>query len=283
VIFAFVATALPAYGQVRLEWRLKEGDTFSVEEVAKARHVFTTASGNKIPSGQTTAAVTRFTVVKRLGDKVVVEQKVESFNVTADTKLDADVERLAGRMKGTALTLTLDARGRVERLEGYEAFVKHLSEGKDEAARTVRQMFSKDNLIHDAELFFAFPPDRAVTKGDRWRQPAVFSVPPLGSFRGERELTYQGQEAGAERIAFKASLTFVPARGDGGAFKVLRGKFTSADAQGTILFDAGRGRVTEHTLTLTARGTLTVEVGGNPLTMQIDYRHSATARVLDRN
>jgi hypothetical protein len=280
VVIVLAGAPRPAYSQVTLEWKLKEGDTFYVETVAKARNAFE-VNGKRIATTETITRLVRMTVRKKTPDAVVVQTLVEAFKVSADAKLDADLERLSERQKGMALTFTLDARGQVKRLAGYEAAIKHLSEDKDEMAKTARRIMPREALIQEADLYFGFLPDKAVARGDRWRQPCVIPVLPLGSFKGERELTYAGMEDGAERIVFKAGLGMVPPREEGGAFKVLKASLKAGGAQGTILFDKARGRLVRQTLSVSARGTLTVDVGGNQVAMPMEHEQTVTTRVLD--
>src|SRR5262245_42776375 len=70
--------ALPAYGQVKLEWKFKEGDTFWIETVAKTRQTVKEL-GRESKREQEQTTVWHFTVVKATADTIILDQVLEGL------------------------------------------------------------------------------------------------------------------------------------------------------------------------------------------------------------
>src|SRR5947199_8261338 len=104
--------AAPAPALPTLQWKFREGDTFTLRTQTKAKAV-TTVMGNEIASDQETIAIFRYTVktVKRDGG-VVLELKIDDLSckiTSAGTE-----NKGAGRpLRGASLTVTLDPQRRV--------------------------------------------------------------------------------------------------------------------------------------------------------------------------
>src|SRR5262249_24471291 len=136
-----------------------------------------------------------------------------------------------------------------------------------------------------AEEAFSFLPEKAVNKGDEWKRESTIPFGPLGSFKAVSDYTYAGKEDGGEKIALKSQLTYSPPKGDAGfaLFKIVNGNLKSEGARGTLIFDAEKGRLVKYSMAMFFRGSLTMDIMGNMVDMEVTIDQNSNSRVLNRN
>jgi len=277
--------SMPAYGQVTMEWKFTEGDKFYVEDVSTMKQKIG-LMGKDIDQTMKTTMVTSYTVKKKTGSDVVLEQKIEGVDVKAMGGLGGDMDKMMEKLKGAKFTITLNAKdGKISKFEGYDEFIKALTEGNEEAGKFVKMMLSEDVLKKGCEEVFTFLPGKAVAKGDSWKKEATIPFGPLGSFKTVNDYTYQGKEENLEKIALKAQLTYSPPKGDAGfgLFKIVKGNLKSEGARGTLLFDTDKGRLAKYSMAMVFRGSLTMDIMGNMIDMDITIDQNSNSRVMNRN
>ena len=114
---------------------------------------------------------------------------------------------------------------------------------------------------------------------------AVVPFGPLGSFKASNEYTLQGKEDGNAKIAVKSDLRYSPPKagqGIGGLFTITKGNLKSEGA-GTLVFDPQKGRLVRYNMSMVFRGSLTMDIMGNSVEVDISMDQNSTSRVLDRN
>jgi hypothetical protein len=277
-------TAAPAFGQVKLAWRFKEGDSFYAETVTGLR-LTVEREGKQTVSTLDGTTVSRFTVLKREGDGAVLQQRIESSRMTSSGDFPGGGEKLAGRLKGAAFTIHVDGAGRITRFDGYDALVKKLSADNTDVARSVRQVLSEDTVKRTAEEVLVVLPPGPVNKGDKWTQQLTLPLGPLGGFKVENVYTYQKKAREGVQIGVASALTYVPPRAgeENALFKVVRGDLKAEEAGGTVLFDPAAGRLVRHDIKVRLKGPVRVELMGNAVTMNLDQLQVTRVRVSDRN
>jgi hypothetical protein len=287
VALVFAVLAAPALGQgtAKLRWKFQEGEKFYVEDISNMKQKIT-FMGKDIEQSMKTTMVTSYTVKKTGPESTTLVQKIENVDVTSQGGLGGDLDKMMEKLKGATFTLTLDKKGKITKFEGYETFIKNLTEGMEEAAKFIKMMITEDVLKKSAEEAFSFLPDKDVAKGDSWKRNSVIPFGPLGSFKAANEYTYQGTEDGLAKIALKAQLTYAPPKGDagfGGLFKITKGNLKSEGARGTLFFDVDKGRLAKYSMAMIFRGGLTLDVMGNSIDMEVSIDQSSNSRVLNRN
>jgi len=284
VLLVFGGMTVPAYGQVKMEWKFNEGDKFYVEDVSTMKQKIE-FMGKGFDQTLKTTMVTSYTVKKKTGSDVVLEQKIEGVDVKSMGGLGGDMDKMMEKLKGATFTITLGKDGKITKFEGYDAFIKNLTEGNEEAAKFVKLMLTEDVLKKSSEEAFGFLPDKAVSKGDSWKREATIPFGPLGSFKAASEYTYQGKEDNSEKIGLKSQLTYTPPKADAGfgLFKIVKGNLKSEGARGTLIFDTAKGRLVRYSMAMVFRGSLTMDIMGNMVDMDVTIDQNSNSRVLNRN
>ncbi len=279
-VLAFLAA--PAPGQITIAWKLNQGDKFYVEGVTKQKQVLETM-GQKIPQNMTTTNVMSFEIVKKDADHTVLKQTMEDVKIQADGQAAATQQDMAQKMKGAGFTVTLDKSGRIIKMEGVDAFIKRLTGDNEAVAKMVKTMVNEDTFKQMFQEIFAFVPDKPVAKGDTWKRDMAMSLGPMGKFKIGQTYTYEGPGQDGERIGTQSSFSFEPSREEGGLpFKVTKGDFKVEDAKGVIVFDTKAGRVVRQEMMAHIKGSLTLSVMGQEVTMNMDIEQDTKMRVLDK-
>jgi len=288
VLLLFGGLTAPAHGQVKMEWKFNEGDKFYVEDVSTMKQKIE-FQGKGFDQTLKTTMVTSYTVKKKNTDSVVLEQKIEGVDVKSMGGLGGEMDKMMEKLKGAKFTLTLTKDPKeglkVTKFEGYEDFIKTLTEGNEEAAKVVKLMLTEDVLKKSSEEAFGFLPTTPVKKDDKWQRTATIPFGPLGSFKAVNDYTYVGKEDSLDKIALKAQLTYAPPKGDAGfgLFKISKGNLKSEGARGTLLFDSEKGRLARYSMAMVFRGSLTIDVMGNMIDMDVTIDQNSNSRVLNRN
>jgi hypothetical protein len=279
-----VASTVPLYGQTKLEWKLKEGDIFYLETVVTSKQSIT-SGGKTVKQDLNSTTVTGFTVKKKTAEGgYVLEQKIESVKIKTAGGFGQGVEKLAKKMKGALLTLTLDKNMKVAGLEGYEDLVKKIAGDDSDAADAFRLMVPEETYKMAAGLVFGFLPDKAVVKGKSWKKKLKVPLGPLGSLKTENEYTLKETTTEGVRIDFtsKVNYTAPDDKSDKVPFKIVKGDLSADEAKGTLVFDPAKGRLIRSEEKLVLSGNLTVEVAGNKLDLKVEQTTTSKGRLLDK-
>jgi hypothetical protein len=288
VVLLAGGTAVPALGQVKLEWKLKQGDKFYLEErsVQKQKLKF---MGSTVGHQLDLTRVSRFTVLKQGDDGYVLEQTIESVKVNRTTEAAKREAALRKGLEGATFKIQLNPQMRVTKFEGYEALIKKLAKSEDLGV-SARVLLPEAELSRRVEALFSFLPGKAVTKGGKWTHEYSLPLGPLGVQKVQDTYTYQGaakvegQEVLKLEVANKSS-TFTPSGRGGDFFRVVKGdiRIDPKKSKGTVYFSADRGRLVKAVRTTHQGGSLTMDAKGNTLVMDIEQEETATTRMLDKN
>jgi hypothetical protein len=290
-------------GQVRLQWKLKEGDQLFLEEKSVVAETIK-FMGKDYPEKLTHSRVTRFSVLKENDDRsLVLEQKILKVRVQRGEKkqgggADLASAKLLQDLQGATFKITLNRKMRVIKFEGYEALMKKMAGNEDggkkeEVGKQARALITRESLSRPTEALFAFLPDMAVAKGDEWTSESVRPLGALGLLQMTDSYTYKADEEdqGDDKKIVKLEVansktTFLPSEGGGGlAFRVIKGNFKvdQKKTHGTISFSAAKGRVMQAKHVTHLTGTLTVDAMGNMISMDIDHEETVTSKWSSKN
>jgi len=286
VVLVFGVLAAPALGQgpTKLKWKFKEGDKFYVEDISNLKEKIE-LMGKPIEQKQKTTMVTSYTVNKVGSDSTTLTSKIEEVKVQSEGGLSSKLDEVMEKLKGANFTITLDKSGKVTKFEGYNEFIKKLTEGMEDIGKFVKVMITEDVLKKSAEEAFGFLPAEPVSKDAKWKRENTIPFGPLGSFKATNEYTYQGTEGGLAKIGLKAELKYSPPKGDAGLglFKISRGNLKSEGASGKLFFDLDKGRLAKYSMAMIFRGALTLDVMGQMIDVDVTIDQSSNSRVTDRN
>jgi hypothetical protein len=280
---ALPASTAPAADAVKLEWKFLEGDTFYIETTNITKQTMTVL-GMKQESDSENSTVTRYKVLKVDKDATVIEQKIESVkNKTSGGLPGAD--KIMDSMKGQTFKLTLNAKGEVTKLEGYDEFIKKLGSDNDATAKLIKSFMSEEALKASAAESFAFLPDKAVNKGDTWKRSQAVPLGPLGNLKGETTYTDKGPGKDGEEISFEQTFAYSPPKEDdsGLGFKITKGEMKAEKASGNIVFDVTKGRLVRTDSSMKMKGSLTFDLAGTSTTVELEMQQTSKARLSDKS
>ncbi len=279
VVLALLAGPALADDAVKLEMKFKEGDKFYVETVSSTKTVMDILGKNE--SAIDSTQVTSITVKKSDKDGVVLVERIESLK----NKNLPGADKIMDALKGATITLTLNNKGEVTKIEGYDEFMKKLSADNEQTGKMLRSFMSEDTIKATASENFAFLPAKAVSKGDTWKRPQTIPLGPMGSLKGESTYTFKGAGKDGEEISFDQSLEYAPPKegDDSLLFKITKGEMKADKSSGTKTFDASKGRLVKTEQTTKMKGSFTFESAGTSMTVTMEMTQTVKTRILDKN
>jgi len=284
VLVSLAAVALPAQGQVKMEWKFKEGDKFYLENTTVQKQTIEVL-GQKIEQETENTTVTSFTVLKKEKDSTVIEQKIESVKVTSKGGLGGAMDKVAEQMKGATFKFTLDNKGQISKFEGFDEFIKKIAGDDAATAQIMKLVLNEDTVKQSASEAFGFLPEKAVSKGDKWKKEMIIPMGPLGSFKAEQDYTYLGEAKDGQEIGVASKMTYTAPKDNAGGvlpFKVTKGDFKTEEAKGTIVFDAAAGRLVREEMKMKLKGSMTIEAMGQTADMKMEQESTTKIRLLDK-
>jgi hypothetical protein len=280
----------PARAQVKLRWKFKEGDTFYVEEKVSTRQTVKVRGSAQVQQLEQTR-VSRFKVLKAAADGgAVLEQKIESVKVTpygAGIKADASSVR---RMEGATFQITLDARQRVTRFEGYKKLIDALAKDNEDVAKVFRAVLTEQAVRRPVEALLGFTPEKPVARGQSWQVKSDVPFGPLGTLHLVDTYTLQAEEQVEKdvvKVTVSSAATYSAPEGPAGGnfpFKVISGDVKVKEAKGSLLFNVATGRLVQREVQRVLRGVFTLAASEQTrIEEEVEQRQSSAARVLDNN
>jgi uncharacterized protein (TIGR03067 family) len=257
-------TAASARAQAPLDWKLKEGQTFYIEEKATL-NLSGTVAGEEDKEETTSTILSRITVLKEFADRsVLVEQQIESSKTKSSGKPETDDVA----MKGVKFRMTLGPTMRATKFEGYDDLVRGQSGGNAEAEKTLRAEMSEAEMGRRlSEPFNVFLPDEPVAQGAPWTKTRDITVGPLGTMLMTLKYTPAGEETvdglPVEKIVLTGEAKHtLPKPSAGAGFQFTKGHLNCNAIQGVVLFDKRIGRLVRMDFKLPFDGLMTISGGG---------------------
>jgi hypothetical protein len=275
-LFLVLALApVPAWAQVAIEWKFKEGDTFYLQTVTKSTQKMK-ALGKEMDLDMEQLLALAFKVEKKESDgSVVLKETVEGLLIRSASGAGQADEKI----QGATFTITLNPKMEVTKLEGYDAFVKRLSSGSDEDEKKIKAIITDDTMKQSARLAFsAYLPDRPTVKpADTWSKKVDLPLGPLGTIETTNSYNYDGKgklgDKEYDKISFISAVKYrLPKEETNQPYQVTKGDLKSKDTKGVIYFDSAEGHLVEMTATMPLEGNLTLSSLGQPVEAQIDQK-----------
>jgi hypothetical protein len=301
-LLVLVAVGGTAAAQTELAWKWKEGQTFYVETTTQVKQTAIVADptarplaapgllgwalATLPPKGDNDrelslkfelVSLVRYTVKKANADgSAEVEQAVLKQLVKA-----ADVEKDAA-LSEVALTLHVDARGRVSKVTGLDKLLASLSDLDSGKRATLTALLSPEVVSRSATQALGFLPPKAAKT---WEQEVDAALGPLGTLILTRSFTAEG--SGKQKLSWtvkdgRYQPGKAPDKGPSPSALVTGGQFGRIEGSGSLTFDAEAGRLVDGTSTLKLKGFVTVKSGDAVYRMTITQEQEAKTRVLDQ-
>jgi Family of unknown function (DUF6263) len=274
----------PVTAQVKLTWKLKEGDVLFVEEKIVGKTAVT-IMGNTVTEEQAQHRLSRFLVKSTSRDDIVLEQRIEWWKFAGGQGGNKDDTKFLDKVcKDVLFTVHLSTGGAITRFEGYDEFLKKLAEYDGAEAKKLKSVAGEDVLRAPLVQIFDIMPGGGVKTGDRWERVSVVPMGPLGNFKLATVYTYSGLRDSGHQIDIKATLSFSSGSTDSGelGFKILKLDLTKKEATGKLVFDNVKGRLVFEELTLPLAGTMVMELMGMQVEVELEGTETRTIRMLNK-
>jgi hypothetical protein len=280
--------ATPVHGQVKLEWKFKEGDKFYLESVNTTKH--TMKIGGRVNNQDVeNTTVDSYEVVKTDADQIVLKKTVESVDAKTSGLGAEEAASAAKKMKGAVFMVTVDPRRSVvTKVEGVEEYVKKITGGNPLQQQAMSLSVNEATVREDVQnILVGFLPEKPAEKGETWTRKAKLSMGPIGSFDTTGQYTYRGKSKldgkPVDKIDVKWTFTYVPPKDKGGfPFEISKGDLKTDSATGTYYFDADGGKLVQMDRKYRIKGTLTIKSMDQQLLMEIDQDATSKTRLLDK-
>ncbi len=285
-LVALAALSAPAFGQTNLNWKFREGDKFYVEERMTSKTT-STVMGMKVTEEQTQVRISSFVVKSRTKDGVVLEQRIESWkgkNVGGQPGSDEGMKLLEQATKDVVFTIELSPAGKVLKFDGYNQMLKKIMDVNPDEAKKFKAIATEEVLRAPLAMIFDVLPGKAVKKGESWNKEISVPLGPMGTFKFSTAFTYNGPGEGGEQIASKGTFHFEPSKGDAGdlGFKIVKMELTKKESTGKLVFDNSKGRLVVNEFTMPLAGTMTIEIAGMQIDVEVDGTETRTLKILDK-
>jgi len=267
---------------VKLEWKFKEGDKFYLENITSLKQVVK-IMGQEIPTESVNTTISSFKVTKVGADEIVLEQKIEASKIKGGQP--GPQAMMAEQMVGTVLTVTLNRKGEVTKIAGFDVLLKKLSQDNEEVGKLLKFLLTEDTMKQGIQEAFAFVPDKPVSKGDSWKRQMKVSMGPMGTFSIDQQYTLNGVGKEGAAIGVTGIYNFTPPKGDGGGglpFKITKGDFKTDNAKGTLIFDPVAGRLVSQTYQSKLTGKLTIAIADQEAQMELNQDTDTKIRVMEK-
>lgn len=266
-VFLLAVATGSARAQVKLEWNFKPGETVLAETEASRKQTVNIKGKLRVQRHEKSSVIA-IGLKARMPSAFVLEVKYMSlkFGVidepsAAGRKAPMTGEALAGKVVG-GLTATITPRGQLQRLEGYEEFIRALAQKNAAQEKPLKTMLAEEAVRADLEDIFGLLPERPVRLGDKWRHQTSEPMPPFGTLQMALEYVVAEEQADTRTLGCAIKVAYQAPRHDGDFLRVVKGGLTKGAGTGTIVFDARAGRPVRGERAIHLRGELVVEAQG---------------------
>jgi hypothetical protein len=272
----------PAFGQVNLQWKFKEGDKFYLEEKLTGETAVTVL-GQKNIEKHTQQRLSSFVVKSVSADGYVMEQRIESWKMQTVGGFPGAMEDggkfLDHLCKDAVFLVKITKAGVITKFEGHDKLLKKIAEANTPEAEQFKLMATEDVLRSPLVMAFDLLPEKMVNKGEKWRKVSDVTIAALGKFTFTTDFTLDGKGTG-DTITSKGTIAYVAGKGDlGMGVKLVKIDLKKNEHTGKVVFDNDKGRLVSREMTMPLTGTLTIETQGQMLDLQLDSTETRTIRL----
>lgn len=298
----------PAFAQdkpVELKWKFEKGKTFYQELTTKTEQTMK-VMGMNITQNQNQTFYFSWTpdsydekekawTIKQKIEGVKMEIQIGgnpiSFDSTKETGTSNPLSDFFKALVGAEFTLTVktEPRPEVTKVAGQKEFLDKLVKANQQMKPLLEKILSENALKQMADPAFAVVPDKAVKPNDTWERKSTLDMGPIGTYETTNKYTYTGPDGTSktvQKVKVDTSLKYTPPAAGADSslpFKITKANLTSKDATGTVFFDTEKGRVDHSDATMTLTGTLDIEIGNMPTTVDLTQKQTTNLKTTDTN
>jgi hypothetical protein len=232
----------------------------------------------------------RFRVKKRNedGSAVLVQSvPVPEPGKERGTVKGADVEKEDTTLGGLELTLHVDPRGEVTKVEGAAKVLERVAANETGKRQALDEALSEESLKASASQSLGVMPGKLTKIGDSWPRTVELKLGGLGRLKLERTFTLNSvTEKGVTKMAgvsfFTRIADYQPGQGQGFAFRIVEGNWAEAESKGNLDIDVDSGRPIGATSNLKLSGYLTMRNTEVSYRIRLTQEQTTTMKVTDR-
>lgn len=268
---------------VLLRWKLKEGDVVYAKTVTALEQTVT-AMGRDIEQKQDQTTVHRYKVLKASDSGYTVEQTVLQ-SITESNIAPGGLGDLDKKLKGSTVTVEMDAKFKVKKIAGVAELVKKLGDDNALLKQVLSSFLNEDLMKHGVEVAFRCGPDKAVKVDDVWKTNETVPLGAFGEMTMKMDYKLTKSKDGEEEIAIAGEAKYGPPKEAvaGAPFTISKGDLKSEKYTGTMIFDSKAGRPKESKTEMKLGGSMTAKIGELEIDMDIKQTMKQTTTISDKN
>lgn len=280
----------PALAQVKLERKIPEGKTYTVEENAKMAQKLTIA-GMDVESSSDTQATSKVTTGKRdASGQIKLEEKVGTMQLqikaagseysfdsanpdkTGESTLEGfrKIHQVQARRKTTK---TFDKENKLLKIEYDE---NALNDVADEIRNLVKDQYDPEKVKKAETDEAGRLPNNAVSKGESWDHTVKTNLGAGQIFTVATKYTYDGEvEKGGrklDKITHQIKSVEFTLEDSPLPFTLKSSELKPSDSKGEILFDRASGMIVESKSALNVKGDLVFVINGTELPSKLELK-----------
>ena len=192
------------------------------------------------------------------------------------TVLSEALNPIYDRLATAALTVSISPRGKVTAVSGQKELVEDLLKDNPFAAQLAGGANDEAAKLKVAELFISFG-DKPVKPGDTWETEFEVDMQGIGKSKGKRIYTYVGPDKVGDVATAKFTVTMdlsldIDIKANG---TQIKGQLAIDKSEGTIQFDAKKGRLISMKRSYTIGGDYTISAA-NGASQAVDSTQTLT-------
>jgi hypothetical protein len=272
-------------GTYSLKWKLRTGDTFYAVQDTKMQQSMS-FMGQDIDMKIKAETVIRYRIKEAKKDATVVEmtflrQKMEMDGPAAFPGMD-----VGEKLKNITFTFTVDDKWNVVKFEGYDKFLQALA-GEDPMIATLLRSVLPESVIRQSfGQTFSLAPDKPLAVGETWQRKDKMPLGPLGNVEVNTRYKLEDVRGSLARLSIGGEMKWTS--GDDGMAPKLPFKISDADIKtdkfdGIATFDLNKGRLESAQMNMSLKGSLTVAIADQKLTMDLKQQTQTVTKIVDKN
>lgn len=168
---------------------------------------------------------------------------------------------------------------RVTEVDNLDAFINKLSAANEQLKPLLKSILDKEAIKQMSNpTFAAFPKTDKDWTDKKWTSDVKLNMGPIGSY--DTKYTYTVNDKDKTQIDVAATMTYAAPKGGDGAnlpFIIKSGKLETEKAAGTIKLDTAKGNIKSSEMTMSLKGTLTIDIAG--METVVDLNQTQTSNV----
>jgi hypothetical protein len=231
----------------------------------------------------TTEVVVRYTVKSVKPGTTVVEMMYLSNKTTAQGLPGANAAD--DKLKGVALTVTLDGKLEVLKLEGYDKVIDALTGGNEQAKAAVKGLFPESVVKQGVNDTFALVPGGVAKVGGTWKRKDSVPLAGLGEVSTASTFKLDAVNGDVAAVSWTATGTFKVGNGElpGLPVKLSKADLKIEKLTGSYSFDLTTGRLKGSKTTMEMAGSMTFAGNGKEVEMDIKQKLTQSATLSEKN